>query len=188
MRHGHNLATEPQANHRPFLAVTTIFGALGLIALLFLSRAALVSWRSSRELRADTARLESQIRSDRQRQQELQTYFRSADARGILDRSEFLNSLIDGRSFPWTRVFMDLGETLPPGARVVSIEPKLVNGRAEVALKVGMATDDAKIAFLRAIEKSKAFSGLLVKEERRSNQPSAADKIELSLTVWYSTT
>ena len=41
--------------------------------------------------------------------------------------------------------------------------------------------------FLQQVEKSPVFSGMVVKEERRSDQP-GADKIVLSLTVWYSTT
>jgi hypothetical protein len=70
----------------------------------------------------------------------------------------------------------------------VSIAPRLVNGRAEVTLEVGAATDEGKIQFLEAIEKSKMFSGMVVKDERRSEQPGSPDKIVLNLTVWYSTT
>jgi Tfp pilus assembly protein PilN len=182
-----NLATAPQANHRPFLAAAALGGTLALLALALLSHAAYRSWQSNRELRADTARWEEQIRADRRKQQDLDAYFRSAAARQILDRSAFLNSLIDERSFPWTRIFKDLEQTLPPGVRVVSISPRLVNGRAEVTLQVGAATDENKIHFLQAMEKSKMFSGMVVKNERRTDQPGAADKIVLDLTVWYST-
>ena len=182
-----NLATAPQANHRPFVVATTLVGTLGLLALALLSHAAYVSWQSGRQLRADTDRWEAQIRTDRQRQRELQSYFHSAAAREVLDRSEFLNSLIDERSFPWTQIFMDLEQTLPPGVRVVSISPSLMNGRAEVKLEVGSDTDEGKIRFLQAIEKSTKFSGLVVTSERRPNQAGAPDKIILDLTVWYST-
>jgi hypothetical protein len=82
---------------------------------------------------------------------------------------------------------MDLEDTLPPGVRVVSISPRLVNGRAEVTLEVGATDDQGKIQFLQAIEKSKMFSGMVVTNERRSIEPTAPDKIVLNLTVWYST-
>ena len=85
-------------------------------------------------------------------------YFQTPAARQVMDRSAFLNSLIDERSFPWTKIFMDLEKTLPPGVRVVSISPHLVNGRAEVALQVGVASDESEIQFLQAIEKSPVFS------------------------------
>lgn len=183
-----NLATAPQANNRPFLAGAALTGLLGLIAFLLLSHATYVSWRASRDLRADIARWEDQIRQDRQRRQDLENYFRSAAAQQVLDRSGFLNSLIDERSFPWTKIFMDLEQTLPPGVRVVSISPKLVNGRAEVAMEIGAQTDASEIEFLQAIEKSTVFSGMVVKDVKRAEQPGTADKIVLNLTVWYSTT
>ncbi|MBZ5502999.1 MAG: hypothetical protein LAN59_12315 [Acidobacteriia bacterium] len=182
-----NLATAPQANHRPFLALTGGAGTLGVVALVLLSHAAYQSWRGNRELRADTSRWQAQIRSDSRKQQELDAYFHSAAAQGVLGRAAFLNSLIDARSFPWTRIFMDLEKTLPPGVRVVSIAPRLADGRAELTLEVGAESDASKIQFLEAIEKAKMFSGLVVKDERRPEQPGASDKVILHLTVWYST-
>jgi len=183
-----NLATAPQANNRPFLAGAALAGTVGLLALVVLSHAAFRSWESNRELRADTARWEGQMRVDQQKQQELAAYFRGQAAQQILDRSGFLNSLIDERSFPWTKIFMDLEETLPAGVRVVSISPRLVSGRAEVTLEIGATNDDGKIRFLEAIEKSKTFTGMVVKDERHPEQASSADRIVLDLTVWYSTT
>ena len=131
-----NLTTAPQPNKRPFLAGAAAAGSVGVLALLLLSRAAYRSWQSSRELRSEISRLQDHDpRTIKQRQQQLQAYFRARQAKQILDRSAFLNSLIDERSFPWTKIFMDLEQTLPPGVRVVSIAPRLVNGRAEVTLK-----------------------------------------------------
>jgi len=183
-----NLATAPQANHRPFLTGAVISGAVGALAFVFLWHAAFTSWEANRELRIESSRLEEQIRADRTKQEDLAAYFRTPFARQTLDRSAFLNSLIDERSFPWTKVFMDLEQTLPPGVRVVSISPRLVNGRAEVELEVGAATDDGKIRFLEAVEKSRVFSGMVVKEERHPDPATSPDRIVLDLTVWYSTT
>lgn len=187
-----NLATSPQANHRPFLLGAFLTGTLGILVLVLLAHATYKSWRASRDLRADIARLESQIQTDRQRRQELANYFRSPSAQNVLERSDFLNSLIDARSFPWTKIFTDLEDTLPPGVRVVSIAPKLVNGRAEVTLEVGADSDESKIKFLEAMEKSNVFSGMVVSDEKPAQQfgPSdrMPDKVLLDLTVWYSTT
>jgi Tfp pilus assembly protein PilN len=183
-----NLATAPQANNRPFLAYSAFLGTLGVLALAILSHAAYQSWHANRELRAEIAHWQDSVRTDQQRQQTLAAGFRGQQAQQILGRSAFLNSLIDERSFPWTKIFMDLEETIPPGVRVVSISPRLVAGRAEVALEIGAATDEGKVHFLEAIEKSTMFSGMVVKDERRSDQPGSPDKIVLNLTVWYSTT
>jgi Tfp pilus assembly protein PilN len=182
-----NLTTAPQPNKRPFLAGAAVAGTVGVIALILLSYAAYRSWQSSRELRSQISTLEESIRHDEQTQQQLQAYFQSAEAKQILDRSGFLNSLIDERSFPWTKIFMDLEQTLPPGVRVVSIAPRLVAGRAEVTLEIGALTDESKIQFLEAMEKSKAFTGMVVKDERHPDRP-GEDRTTLRLTVWYSTT
>jgi len=182
-----NLTTAPQPNKRPFLAGAAAAGTVGVIALVLLSYAAFRSWQSSRDLHSQISSLQDAIRHDEQRQQQLQAYFQSPEAKQILDRSGFLNSLIDERSFPWTKIFMDLEQTLPPGVRVVSIAPRLVNGRAEVTLEIGALTDESKIQFLEAIESSKTFTGMVVKDERHSDRP-GMDRITLRLTVWYSTT
>jgi Tfp pilus assembly protein PilN len=188
-----NLATAPQENHRPFLAGAALTSTLGMLVFVLLAHATYRSWRASRLLRADIARLENQIQQDRQRRQELATYFRGPVAQDVLERSAFLNSLIDERSFPWTKIFTDLEQTLPPGVRVVSIAPKLVKGRAEVTLEVGADSDDSKIKFLEAMERSSVFSGMVVNDEKRVEQGARAkmldsDKVVLDLTVWYSTT
>jgi hypothetical protein len=184
-----NLATAPLANKRPFLAAAGLCGTLGVLLLLLLSHGAYKSWRANRDLRAEIAHWETEIRANKQRQATLQEYFRSPQAQQVLDRAAFLNSLIDQRSFPWTKIFMDLEPILPPGVRVINISPKLVNGKALVTISIGAASDDGKIKFLESLEKSPAFSKVQVQGERHQDQvTSTSDKITLELTAWYETT
>jgi hypothetical protein len=183
-----NLATRPQANNRPFVVGAVVAGALAFVALLLLAHSAYTSWVARRDLRAEVTRWESQIRVDQARHEELESYFRGPNARTVIDRSAFLNSLIAERSFPWTQILTDLGRTLPPGVRVISISPHLDNGRAQVTLQVGAASDEGKLQFLEAIENSRAFSGLVVKSEHHPDQQLSPDKVVLDLTVWYATT
>ncbi len=183
-----NLSTKPYENKRPFIAAAAFLGSFGTIALLVLSHAAFSTWRSSGELRSQTARWESEISANLQKQKTLAAYFRTPQAEEVMDRAAFLNSLIDQRSFPWTKIFMDLEDSLPAGVRVVSISPKLENGRALVEITVGAATDEGKIKFLQALENSKAFSDIQVKSERHDDQSRTVDKVELQLTAWYATT
>ncbi|HEY3927339.1 MAG TPA: hypothetical protein VGL89_03085, partial [Candidatus Koribacter sp.] len=69
-----NLATAPQPNNRPFMVGAVLTGAIGLIAFAILSHAAYASWRSTRDLRAQVARVEATMQADRQRQQSLEQY------------------------------------------------------------------------------------------------------------------
>jgi Tfp pilus assembly protein PilN len=182
-----NLSTAPRENRRPFLAAATLIGAIGLIALAILSQAAYRSWQSNRAARANMAELERQIRESTTQQAQLAAYFRAPEAQKILDRATFLNSLIGERSFPWTKIFAALEETLPPGVRVVSISPQLINGRAELALTIGAANDEQKIRFLEAMEKSRSFSNVQITSERDSTEPNALDRVVLNLKVVYET-
>jgi hypothetical protein len=182
-----NLSTSPRENNRPFLAGSLLVGTFGALAFVLFFHAAYVSWRSNRDLRGDISRAESAIRTSRQKQTELEAYFRTPQAVQVLDRASFLNSLIGQRSFPWTKIFMDLEKTLPPGVRVVNIAPKLSNGRAQVSITIGAATDEGKIKFLEALEQSKVFSEIQVKGERHTDTGGALDKVVLDLTAWYAT-
>jgi hypothetical protein len=183
-----NLSNTPQENQRPFIAAAGAVGTLGLLALIILSHAAYASWQSNRDLRVDIAHWQQQIRVDSQKQRELETYFNARAAKQVMDRSGFLNSLIDERSFPWTKIFMDLEKTIPPGVRVISITPRLVSGRAEVDMEVGVLNTDSEIQFLHAIEKSPVFSGLRVDQVRPVTEAGMPDRILLNLTVRYTTT
>jgi len=176
-----NLSTRPRENNRPFLAAAGVLGIIGVLALLILSHAAFQSWRANREIRLSIASLEKQIGLDEERQRALESYFRTQQAQQVLDRAGFLNSLIDERSFPWTKVFSDLGETLPAGVRVASISPRLEHGRALLRLTVSALDDDSKVKFLEALERSKDFSDVQVQAEHRDQRSS---EIQIDLTAW----
>lgn len=187
-----NIATSPQENNRPFIAGAVLIGAVALVTLVILARQTYVTWQSNIQLRSETARLQTQIAEKQVEQQQLKAYFDRKDVQQIRDRADFLNSLISERTFPWTKIFMDLENTLPPGVRVVSIAPKLVNGRADVEMVIGASSDESKQRFLEAIEKSKDFSDITVDDEKTSDQSgnpdrTNSDRIEVRLTFWYAT-
>lgn len=183
-----NLATSPQGNNRPFLAGAALCGAVASIALILLAHAAYSAWQDQRQLRAETGALETQIRQSERQQQQLAAYFRSPEARRVLERSGFLNSLIDERSFPWTNIFTELERSLPPGVRVLTISPRLDNGRAEISMQVGAQTGASEVQFLKAMENSKSFSGLAVQDVKHAEGAGVQDNFVIELTVWYSTT
>ena len=81
---------------------------------------------------------------------------------------------------------MDLEQSLPEGVRVVSIEPRLVGDHLELRLLIGTTNDEGKLKFLRALEGSSDFSSIEVLSEGRSERPTDADHIVLSLQARYS--
>jgi type IV pilus assembly protein PilN len=186
MRMRVNIATKPLETHRRFFAFICVTGALA--AILFL----LLGWHVNSVRKADAA-FRSQIAATLHRmealtteRQELELFFSEPSNAQLHDRATFVNSILDARSFNWTRMFMDLETVLPGGVHVLSIEPKQVNGQAAVKLTVGASNEEEKQKFLRALEQSGTFSHLQLTNVHAPHQESTGDQVILELTVIYS--
>jgi type IV pilus assembly protein PilN len=181
-----NLATKPLETHRRFFAFS---GAAGTLAVLLF---VVLGWHVNSVRHADAA-YRSQIAGTQARmdaltaeRQELERFFSDPSNAQLHDRATFVNTILDARSFNWTRMFMDLEKILPDGVHVLSIEPKQVNGQAAVKLTVGAASEEEKVNFLRVLEQSGTFSHLQLTSVHAPHQESPGDQVILELTVIYS--
>jgi hypothetical protein len=181
-----NLATAPIEGNRRFAVGAAIAAVVGLAALFLLAGRAYQVWRADTDFRAEQSRIETEMTRLRAERRELEQFFNRPETVQRRDLAAFLNSLIAQRAFPWTRIFMDFERNLPPGVRVISIEPRLVDDYVQLRLTVGAASDDGKLQFLRTLESSKAFSRIEVQGERRSDVPGQAGEIVLLLQARYS--
>jgi Tfp pilus assembly protein PilN len=119
---------------------------------------------------------------------ELEKNFGKPDTLQVREGAAFFNGLIAQRSFPWTKIFMDLEHILPEGVHVISISPRMIAGRVEVKIVVGAATDETKLKFLRSLEDSKEFSRVqLLSEVHPAANPGDTDRVRLELLAWYVT-
>jgi Tfp pilus assembly protein PilN len=183
-----NLATAPADTERRFVVGTGLLGALALVALVGLSLYTYKSWHRERDHRAKMAQLTSQIEDLRKQRRDLEEFFGRPDNMQVREQAAFLNGLIEQRSFPWTKIFMDLEHILPEGVHVISIAPRMINGRVEVKIVVGAASDDTKLKFLRSLEDSTAFSRIqLLSEVHPAANQSDLDRVRLELVAWYVT-
>jgi type IV pilus assembly protein PilN len=181
-----NLATRPMETHRGFL---TLYGSLVAIsAVLFLG----LGWHVFSIRKADAAfhiqseAAAAEIDSLINQRDQLDRFFSQPENAVLHDRASFINSIIDAQSFNWTRMFVDLERVLPGGVRVISIEPKQVNGQAAVKLTVGAISENAKRDFLVALERSDAFSHVELISVRVPAKAPDGDQIILELNVFYS--
>src|SRR6266849_3599561 len=170
-----NLATAPLETHRRFAAGAALVGSIAVIALVWLSWHAYKARRADSELRAERVQLEQRMDTLRRERRELEQFFNRPDVLKVRDRSAFLNGLIEQRSFPWTKIFMDLERILPEGVRVVSIAPKMTPNGVEVKLLVGANSDENKLKFLRALEGSRDFTRIQLLAETRPTKPGESD-------------
>jgi Tfp pilus assembly protein PilN len=183
-----NLATAPLENDRRFVFGYAVVGTIAVLALIVLSWRAFSIRKANEARRTELARIEGEISQLTAQRQDLDTFFNDPKVVDIRDRSAFLNGLIEERSFPWTRIFMDFESLLPEGARVTSISPRLVQGHVELHLKVGATSDEAGMKFIRALESSRTFSHTVLLSENRPDRPTDVDRIYYDLTAWYTAT
>ncbi|HEX3371065.1 MAG TPA: hypothetical protein VHS08_01030 [Candidatus Acidoferrales bacterium] len=155
-----NLATKAQETHRRFMVLAGLVAAVAGVVFLALGLHVYSIRNVDARLRAQSEATSRKIAELQAERADLERFFAQPENARLHDRAAFLNSLIDGRSFNWTQMFMDLERILPGGVRVVSIEPKQAKGHVEVKLTVGASSDDAKLKFLRALEESHEFSDI----------------------------
>ena len=183
-----NLATKALETHRRFMAGSSLVAAVAGIVFVWLGWHVYTIRKGNAELRERTTEISQKMERLEMQRAELEQYFAQKDIASLHERASFLNSIIDARSFNWTRMFMDLEHVLPGGVHVVSIEPKQIDGRVQLKLTVGASSDDAEIKFLHALEDSNEFSEVRVVSDHRpssSSTPSVDVKV-VELTTVYS--
>jgi type IV pilus assembly protein PilN len=178
-----NLATKAQETHRRFMVVAGFVAAVAGIIFLALGWHVYSIRNVDARLRAQSEATGRKIEELQAERADLERFFLQPENAKLHDRAAFLNSLIDGRSFNWTQMFMDLERILPGGVRVVSIEPRQAKGHVEVKLTVGASSDDAKLKFLRALEESHQFSDIQLDSELPAK---AGNQRVVELTAVYS--
>jgi Tfp pilus assembly protein PilN len=166
MRLDINLATRPYEDARKFwgrwgLAV----GLLGVLTVLLLSFT-VNNWRNAGKDRQEIAGLQAQIGERDNERAKAQAYLDMAANRSTRDQSQFVNGLIQRKSFSWTRVFEDLEQVMPPNLHVVSLRPEL-NEQNQMQLDMKVAGDNrsAAIELVHRMEGSKHFQGAQLMSE-----------------------
>jgi hypothetical protein len=181
-----NLSTSPLVSNRRFTLGAGVIGAIAFLGFIFLSQHAFSVWRSDKVSRTRQAALEREVAALQVQRQNLSGFFQNGDTVKRRERAAYLNSLIQQRAFPWIKIFMDMEKILPEGARVVSIEPKLVGDNVQLRVLVGAASDESKLKFLKALENSAEFSHIELRSESRPERAGEADRIVLDLEAQYS--
>ena len=183
-----NLATSPLESNRRFTVTAMLISVFAVAALIGQSARAYTVWRSDNAFRTRQSGLELQISRLQQQRQGLAGFFDNPSTIARRQRAAYLNSLIQQRAFPWIKIFMDLERILPEGARVVSIEPKLVGDNVQLKVEIGATSDESKLRFLKALEQSAEFSHIvLLSESRPTNaRPDQTDRVVLQIEAQYS--
>jgi len=187
MRVGLNLATKPLVSHRRFLVGSALFGFLGSVLLVYLGWHFYTLRKADEEFRSRLGTVQSEMAQLQEQRSELERFYVRQENRNLQDRAKFVGGVIEARSFNWTKMFMDLEHTLPPGVHVVRIEPKLDSGSAAVKFVVGGSSEESKVKLLKAFEDSPSFTHIEVNAESvpRQSNTQTADVFVMEFSAIY---
>jgi len=158
MRLDINLATRPYEDAREF------WGRWGLgVGLLALVTVGLLGWTvhgwvDAGKDRHKISQLQAQISERDHERAKAQAFLDMTVNRSTRDQSQFLNGLIQRKSFSWTRVFEDLERVMPPNLHVVSLRPEPTDqNQMQLDMKVAADSYSAAVDLVHRMETSRHF-------------------------------
>ncbi len=180
-----NLASEPFRRDRQVLVASA-----ALVVLL----SVLLGWQlitinfkrhQSADIQVRINRLSGQLRTISNEQTQLNATLRKPENAEVLERSVFLNTLIDRKGISWTRIFADLEKVMPPTVRLVSVRLPEIDSQNEVQLDMLVGAKEVLplIELVKRLESSPQFGPTNV---QTSQPPSQTDPLyRYHVTVSY---
>jgi len=166
MRLDINLASQPYEDARRFWLRWGIALVVAAALTLFLLTATFTGWLNARRDRARIADLRGQIAERDQVRQRAQDFLNRPENRATRDESQFINDLIDRKSFSWTRVLEDLEKVMPAHLHLVSIHPELdADNQLKVKMEVAGESRERAIELARRMEDSRRFAQTYIATE-----------------------
>lgn len=180
-----NLATDPFRRDRPILVASAAIGIALVLTLLFQIGLILSQRGQAADTRFALERVNAQLARVAAEQAKFDATLRRPENAEVLERSLFLNEIIDHKAISWTRIFADLEKVMPYNVRLVSVRLPQVDSQNRVLLDMVVGADSPApvIQFVNRLEKSPLFDGTTV---MNTTPPSQNDKLWKSrVTVNY---
>jgi type IV pilus assembly protein PilN len=154
-----NLASEPFRRDRPAL-VALVAVAIAACILLGIQVTTILSQRNqAADTRRTIDRLNTQLRTVSSEQAKVNSTLRQSENAEVLERSLFLNTLIDRKAISWTRIFADLEKVMPYNVRLVSVRLPEVDSQNTVLLDMFVGAKEVQpvLELLKRLEASPQF-------------------------------
>jgi Tfp pilus assembly protein PilN len=137
-----NLASVPFRRDRPLLVATVT--ACGLLALLLFTQiGTIVAHRhEAADTRASIDLATAQMNRINAEQSKFNATISRPENAEVLERSLFLNTLIERKAISWTKLFQDLQGVVPPNVRLVSVRLPEVDTQNQVLLDLVVSAKD----------------------------------------------
>jgi type IV pilus assembly protein PilN len=185
MRLNINLASQPYEDARQFwMRWGTALAAVAILTVVLLI-ITISGWFAARKDHAKIAELKAGIAQRDLKRRQAEDFLNLPENRATRDQSQFLNELIERKSFSWTRVLEDLEKVMPARVHLVSIHPELDEDN-QLSLKMSVAGEsrDRAIELARRMEESRRFTQTYIETET-SRSASTGDPIAFNIHAIY---
>jgi type IV pilus assembly protein PilN len=187
MRLDINLASQPYEDAREFwLRWGTALGG-AVILTLALVTLTITGWFAARRDHAKISELKGAIAQRDRTRAQAEAYLNQPENRSTRDQSQFLNELIERKSFSWTRVLEDLEKVMPARVHLLSIHPELGDdNQLTLKMVVGGDSRERAIELARRMEDSRRFTQTHIDTENGGETSTpGGDTVKLNIDAIY---
>jgi type IV pilus assembly protein PilN len=181
MRLDINLASQPYEDAQRFWLIWgTATASVGLVTLILFTLT-ISGFVSARHDHHAIAAKRTAIAERDQLRANAEEFLNRTENRSTRDESQFLNQLIERKSFSWTQVLESLEKVMPARVHLVSINPGL-DEENELRLKMMVGSDsrDHALELVRRMEDSHRFAQTsIVSEHNVQGQGGDTEEFEI---------
>jgi hypothetical protein len=180
-----NLASEPFRPDRALLVGSAALAVVLSVLLIYQVTAILAERHQAADIRITIDRQNAQLKAIATQQATLNATLRRPENAEVLERSVFLNTLIERKAISWTKIFADLEKVMPYNVRLVSVRLPEVDMNNQVLLDMVVGAKDVPpiLDLFRKLEGSPQFGNTSVQS---SAPPSQTDPFyRYHFTVTY---
>ena len=179
-----NLSSRPFVNNRKFFLIT----ALLLIVLSAVSYWNIYRYKSVHSRRGQVKRWltqnQAQIEKLEKEQQEIMVRLQKPETGEFLDLVDYINRLIQQRTFSWTRLLNDLETLTPSNLQIVSIRPQIAGNEIGIEIIANGRSSHDYIEFISNLESSGKFYNVNPIYEDISKSPGLVGRL-INVSVRY---
>ncbi len=185
MRLDINLASQPYEDAQQFWmrwGTALVVTAIVTLALLAVT---VTGWFDARRDHAKITQLKAEIEQRDRARQQAEDFLNRPANRATRDQSQFLNELIERKSFSWTRVLEDLEKVMPGRVHLISINPELdEDNQLKLKMLVGGDSREKALDLARRMEDSRHFTQTYIQSEQYGTS-NTGDMVQITLVATY---
>ncbi len=167
-----NLASEPFRRDRPLMVGSAALAILLTVLLVYQVFAIISERHQAADIHVAIARENAQLQSLAAQQAKLNALLRQPQNAEVLERSLFLNTLIERKAISWTKIFADLGKVMPYNVRLVSVRLPEVDSDNQVLLDMVVGAKEVPpiLELLKKLEDAPQFGNTTVQSSAPPSQ------------------